>query len=126
MKLLCRVCGKEFEALRSTKTTCSDGCRQKLARGKVTVTRIVPVIVTGEKVTVTKPLTVTDTVTKEFDIRTLVFSKESIGERIKKYKSFFPDCTFVPNWIAHGFNSQEEAIRAVINSVEGRAAKWEE
>ncbi len=78
----------------------------------MSVTKVIPVSVTkkGDSVTVsvTKPLSVTE----------LKFSKEKMDERIKKYRELYPDSEFVPNWIAHGFNSKEEAIKAAIKQVE--------
>lgn len=108
----CKVCGNEFEATRTTKTTCSDSCRQKLSRVKVTVTKIQPV-------TVTKPLTTEKevTVTKRDKERKLVFTKEPIKERIKKYKEMYPESTYVPNWVVNGYNSMEEAIVSIVEKI---------
>jgi hypothetical protein len=40
-----------------------------------------------------------------------------MAERLKKYHEMYPDSVFVPNWVAHGFNSKEEAIRHAIDMV---------
>lgn len=108
----CMVCGKDFESLRSAKKTCSDSCRQKLHRGESTVTEIIP-IVTKKDSTVTKK----SIVTKPVDWNKLVFTTETLEERIEMYKKLNPDYTFVPNWIAHGYNSKEEALAAAIKAV---------
>ena len=77
------------------------------SRTKLSVTNIEPVSVTKEKVTVTKPLSVTK----------LVFSHEPLEERIEKYLDLYPESKFIPNWIANGFNSQEDAIKKAISDV---------
>lgn len=46
------------------------------------------------------------------------FNKESLSERIKIYKKNYKDSTFVPNWVAHGFNSKLEALKAAVEAVE--------
>lgn len=48
----------------------------------------------------------------------LVFTNESQEERVRMYKEAYPNSNFVPNWIAHGYNSKEEALRAAIDAVE--------
>lgn len=50
---------------------------------------------------------------------TLKFNKEPIQKRIEIYKEAYPDSTFVPNWIRHGYNSKEEALQAAMKAVEG-------
>lgn len=48
----------------------------------------------------------------------LLFTNETIEERIKIYKKNYKDSTFVPNWVAHGFNSKLEALKAAVEAVE--------
>jgi hypothetical protein len=109
----CLVCNKEFEALRKAKRTCSDACRQLLHREGAIVTKIVP-IVTEKGSTVTEIPIVTN---REVE-RKLVFTTEPIEERIKQYKDLYPNSTFVPNWVAHGFNSKEDAIKSALKEVQ--------
>ncbi len=110
----CLYCQKEIKLKRKTKKFCDDNCRQGYFRKGLSVTEVVPVSVTKDN-SVTENVTVKDrSVEKE-----LQFSKgQSIKERIEIYKSLYTDSTFVPNWIVHGFESKEEAIRKALNSVE--------
>lgn len=111
----CIVCGKEFEAIRPSKKTCSASCRQKLHREVSTVTKIVP-IVTNPTVTEVKEVIVTQDRSGE---KVLKFRKdEPMEKRIEKYKAMYPDSSFVPNWVAHGFLSKEEAIKNAIKAVQ--------
>lgn len=52
-------------------------------------------------------------------MNTIKFNKEPIARRIEMYKKEYPDSTFVPNWIRHGYNSKEEALLAAMKAVEG-------
>ena len=52
----------------------------------------------------------------------LVFTKETIEERIKIYKTNYEDSTFVPNWVAHGYNSKLEALHSAIETVDSSKA----
>lgn len=115
----CVVCDNEFEAVRKAKRTCSDACRQKLARGKATVTEIIPIVTE-------KKSTVTDTVTKKVIVtevkrageKVLKFTEDiPMDKRIEMFYELYPQATFIPNWIAHGFASKEEAIKEVLKSV---------
>ena len=114
----CLYCQKEVISIRGTRKFCNGTCRQNYNRHGISVTKIVPV-------SVTKSLSVTDSVTKEVVSVTertgekiLKFSSTtSMEERIKKYRELYPDSQFVPNWVAHGFNSKEEAIKNAIKAV---------
>lgn len=109
----CLYCQKEIEGVRGTKKFCNGTCRQAYARHGVSVTKIVPV-------SVTKPLSVTKegvSVTSRVEEKKLVFTNEPIEKRIEMYKELYPNSTFVPNWVANGFNSKEDAIRGAIKAV---------
>lgn len=103
----CLYCSKDIIGERDTKKFCNGACRQAYARQKDSVTKIVPVSVTKTGVSVTKEVSVTE----------LKFTNETMEERITKYTEMYPDFTFIPNWIAKGFNSKEEAIKKAISDV---------
>lgn len=103
----CIKCSKEFVPVRKTGKFCSDSCRVSYNRLKVSVTGVVPVTVTKDTLRVS--------VTKKAG--ELIFTTETPKERVAKYKEFYPDSVFVPNWVAHNFNSKEEAIRHAISEV---------
>lgn len=121
MILKCSVCNKEFEALRPTKRTCSDTCRQKYHRNASIVTKIIPIVTKKDSIvtgTVTSTPTVTVTVTERVGDKKLRFTKDMpMEERIKKYREMYPDSDWVPNWVAHGFLSMEDAINNAIKCV---------
>ena len=54
--------------------------------------------------------------------RELVFTKETIEERIKIYKRNYEDSTFLANWVAHGYNSKLEALHSAIEAVDSSEA----
>lgn len=113
----CLYCQKEVASKRGTKKFCDGSHRIAYFRRGVSVTRPVPVSVTKTIDSVTKEVSVTVSVTKEEREKELKFTKEPIEERIKRYRELYPDSTFVPNWVAHGFNSKEDAIRNAIDTV---------
>ena len=66
------------------------------------------------------PITLTkvETLTSDNRLGKLVFTKDQpIEERIKFYKSLFPESGFVPNWIRNGFLTKEEALKNAIACV---------
>jgi len=64
------------------------------------------------------PITLTEVKTLTGGEKILKFTKsQPISERIKKYWEMYPDSTFVPNWVAHGFLSKEEALENAIHQV---------
>ena len=66
------------------------------------------------------PITLTkvETLTGDVRVSKLVFTKDQpIEERIKFYKSLFPESGFVPNWIRNGFLTKEEALKNAIACV---------
>ena len=104
----CLYCQKEIISKRGTKKFCDASCRQGYFRTKDSVTKVVPVSVTKSGISVTKKDSVTE----------LRFTTEPIEERVKQYKDLYPNSTFVPNWVAHGFNSKEDAIKNAISEVQ--------
>jgi hypothetical protein len=106
----CIVCRKEFKSVRANKQTCSSSCRQKLHRKSEEVSEIKPVKIVENKIIETKLF------------KELVFTKETIEERIKIYKTNYKDSTFVPNWVAHGYNSKLEALHSAIEAVDSSKA----
>lgn len=54
----------------------------------------------------------------EEDHKDLVFTKETQAERIAIYKKEYENITYVPNWVLHGFNSKQEALKAAIKDVQ--------
>ena len=111
----CLYCQKEFEAKRSTARFDTDVCRVAYSRVGVSVTKDVPVSVTKTEDSVTKEVSVTVSVTEKKELK---FTDEPIEERVKSYRDLYPDSTFVPNWVAHGFASKEEAIRNALMEVQ--------
>jgi hypothetical protein len=88
------------------------------------VTKIVPTVTEKTPIvtsTVTKP-TVTSTVTRAPEKNLRFNSTMKMEERIGKYLDLYPDSRFIPNWIAHGFNSKEEAIKKAISDVKKNSA----
>jgi len=118
----CVVCGNEFEALRPTKRTCSDTCRQKYHRNASTVTKIIPIVTKDRSIVTESDSIVTSTVTNKVIVtegeKELRFTKDQpIEERIRIYKELYKESVFIPNWIAHGFLNKEDAIQAAIKAV---------
>lgn len=54
---------------------------------------------------------------KETDSKELVFTNETTEERIAAYREEYPGVTWVPNWILHGFDSKEEALKEAMKAV---------
>lgn len=83
----CSVCGKEFEAERSTARFCSGSCKLKSHRG---------ISVTSTPLSVTKDVTVTPvSVTEQISVTDIRPS-------------------FMPNWKRNGFKTKEEAMKFAI------------
>jgi hypothetical protein len=74
--------------------------------------------VTENDVIVTKPSTVTREAEKK-----LIFTKDMpMKKRIEAYQGMYPDSSFVPNWVANGFLSQEEALQYAMKCVRDNPA----
>jgi len=54
---------------------------------------------------------------KEEDHKPLKFTNEKLADRIAAYKKEYEGVTNIPNWILHGFNSKEEALKEAIKAV---------
>ena len=54
---------------------------------------------------------------KEKDHKELVFTNETIEERINAYREEYAGVTYIPNWVLHGFNSKEQAIKEAVKGV---------
>jgi len=109
----CLNCQKEIISKRSTKKFCGNACKLAYHKKDLSVSKVVPVSVSKDTVNDTVTLSVSKPVTD----KKLVFTTESVEERIKMYKDLYPNSGFVPNWVAHGFNSKEEAIKNAIKAV---------
>ncbi len=114
----CLYCQKELVSKRKSAKFDSNNCRIAYFRREVSVTKIVPVTVTKTPVSVTDTVTEEVSVTSRQEEKKLLFTKDqSIKQRIKIYKEMYPDSMFVPNWIANGFLSKDDAMNRVINLV---------
>jgi hypothetical protein len=51
------------------------------------------------------------------DHKELKFTKEKLAERIAAYRKEHEGVTWVPNWILHGFDSKEEALKEAMKAV---------
>jgi hypothetical protein len=110
----CLNCQKEIISVRSSKKFCDAKCKLAYHRKDLSVSKVVPVSVSKDTVNDTVTLSVSKPVTD----KKLIFTTESIEERVKAYKDLYSDSTFVPNWVANGFNSKEEAIKNALKSVQ--------
>jgi hypothetical protein len=94
MKKICTVCGKEYEALRSSSTVCSSACRKAKSRGKVSVTESPEVILAENAEETENPYNAEEERTKRF----LAYAGGS-----KTLKEGYEYCKersmHVPNWI---------------------------
>ena len=106
MLIKCEVCGKDFEAERSSRKTCGDICRQKLAREKVIVTKPVqvtvtkPLIVTGEDLIVTEEVIVTPEIEKKLEQIYKEFEKTYNGRtRGSAGNTKIPDIKCQPHYV---------------------------
>jgi hypothetical protein len=51
------------------------------------------------------------------DHKVLKFSHEKLQERIAAYRKEYEGVTYIPNWILHGFNSKDEALKEAMKAV---------
>lgn len=51
------------------------------------------------------------------DHKQLKFTKETQAERIRAYMNEYSNTTSIPNWILHGFDSKEEALKEAMKAV---------
>ena len=53
----------------------------------------------------------------EEDHKPLKFTNEKLADRIAAYRKEYEGVTYIPNWILHGFNSKEEALKEAMKAV---------
>jgi len=72
------------------------------------------VLTEWEKAQLSEPVIVE---VKEEEHKELVFTNETIEERINAYREEYAGVTYIPNWILHGFDSKDQAIKEAIKAV---------
>jgi len=108
----CLYCQNDFIPKRSTARFDTPACKLAYHRKSLSVSKVVPVSVSKSQDSVSKKVSVSVSVSSQEGEKILKFRKEEpIEERIKKYKEMYSTSTFVPNWIANGFLSKEEAVK---------------
>lgn len=55
---------------------------------------------------------------KEEDHKELRFTNEKLSDRIAAYRKEYEGVTYIPNWILHGFNSKEAALKEAMKAVQ--------